>query len=156
MQPYCKPCDKERKQKHRAENIDRYIKNGKERYERTKKLVPEEQKIINRKEAARKLSEYYKKVRVPLSEEEIKRRKRENNLKYRLRNQDKLKERKKKYAKSEKAKEKARLKQKEQMKDAGFRIMKNLRGRVYVALKRGCKSISTMELLGCTIDEFKA
>lgn len=156
LQPYCKPCDKARKESHRKENIDKYVQKGKERYERTKKLVPPEQKIINRKEAAKKISEYYKRVRVHLSEDEIKRRKRQNNINYMLRHKDTLKEKKKKYAKSEKAKERARQKQAEQMSDIGFRMKKNLRGRVYVALKRGCKSIGTMELLGCTIDEFKS
>jgi hypothetical protein len=155
LQPYCKPCDAERKRLHREKNLERIRQKSKERYEKTKKLVPLEQKIINRKEAARKMSEYHKRTRIPMSEEEKKRRKRENGIKYRLKHKDSLKERKKKYTRTEEAKRRIREKIAEQMKDVGFRVKKNLRGRVYVALKRGCKSLKTMELLGCTIDEFK-
>ena len=38
--------------------------------------------------------------------------------------------------------------------DHTFRLTKNLRCRVNLALKGKCKSKSTMELIGCTIDEF--
>jgi hypothetical protein len=41
------------------------------------------------------------------------------------------------------------------MSNIEFRIKKNLRGRIYVALKRGVKSDSTMNLLGCDIILFK-
>jgi len=37
--------------------------------------------------------------------------------------------------------------------DADFRLRKNLRKRVWDALKGNCKSASTMKLIGCTIEE---
>ena len=77
LQPYCKPCDADRKRQYTLRNAERVKQKSKERYERTKKLVPPEQKIINRKEAAKKLSEYFKSKRPPISEEERRAKKRE-------------------------------------------------------------------------------
>lgn len=39
--------------------------------------------------------------------------------------------------------------------DSSYRILKNLRVRIWDALKGYCKSAHTMELVGCTIEEFK-
>ena len=39
--------------------------------------------------------------------------------------------------------------------DISFKIEANLRGRIYVALKRGVRSATTVELLGCSIEYFK-
>ena len=39
--------------------------------------------------------------------------------------------------------------------DVDYRIKKNLRGRIYKAIKRNSKSLSTMFLIGCSIEELK-
>ena len=39
--------------------------------------------------------------------------------------------------------------------DIDYRIKKNLRGRIYKAIKRNSKSTSTMILIGCSMDELK-
>lgn len=54
-----------------------------------------------------------------------------------------------------KGNEMAKAWQKKNMNNIEFRTKKRLRGRIYVALKRGIKSESTMKLLGCSIDYFK-
>lgn len=156
LQPYCKPCDKKRKEIHRLENIERYKNNHKEYYEKNKKLVDPVQKEINIKKSIEKLIEYNKANRKPkMPEEERKRRKRDCDRVYRIKNAEKIKEKKKEYYKG-RGLEQSREWQKRMMSNIEFRIKKNLRGRVYVALKRGVKSASTMELLGCTIEEFKS
>lgn len=45
--------------------------------------------------------------------------------------------------------------QKNSMNDPKFVLLKRLRGRIYAALKRGNKSDSTKNLLGCSLDFFK-
>ena len=53
-------------------------------------------------------------------------------------------------------KEKKRIYRKNKLKtDVNFRILSNLRIRLYYALKNNSKSKRTLELLGCTIDELK-
>lgn len=156
LQPYCKPCDAERKRKYILNNIEKVKAKRKERYEKNKVLVPEEIKKKNIEESVKKLILFNKTNKKKMSDEERKKRKRECDRAYRLKNKEKLKQKKKEYSTSEKEKEKARRRQSEKMSDIGFRIKKNLRGRVYVALKRGCKSISTMELLGCSVEEFRS
>lgn len=156
LQPYCKPCDKERKQKHRSENIDRYLRNGKNYYENNKKLADPIQKEINKKKNIERLVEYNKKNKKPkMSEEERKKRKADCDRKYRERLGEKLLQKKRDYYKKN-GLQKAKDWQKQMMSDLNFVTKKRLRGRVYVALKRGVKSAKTMELLGCTIDEFKS
>lgn len=39
--------------------------------------------------------------------------------------------------------------------DINFRIMENMRGRIYKALKSNSKSKKTIDLIGCTLDELK-
>ena len=40
--------------------------------------------------------------------------------------------------------------------DIGFKILYNLRGRIYLAIKHGYKVASTKDLVGCSIKELKA
>jgi hypothetical protein len=40
--------------------------------------------------------------------------------------------------------------------DTNFRLVYLLRGRIRTAIKKGCKSAQTMELLGCSIEEVKS
>ena len=40
--------------------------------------------------------------------------------------------------------------------DTNFRLVNVLRARVRIAIKKGCKSAQTMELLGCSIEEVKS
>lgn len=157
IQPYCKPCDAERKRYYNEKNKERLIIKYKENYEKNKKLVDPIQKEANIKKSIEKLIQYNRANRKPkISEEERKRRKSDCDRRYKLKNADRIKQIKKEKGSTEKEKEQARIRQKRNMSNIEFRIKKNLRGRVYVALKRGCKSLGTMELLGCTIEEFRA
>jgi len=156
LQPYCKPCDAERKKKHYTSNLSDIKTKHKEYYLKTRKILTPEQRaesmkgvIIKLKESARK----YWAVNT-MSLEERKKRKSDCDRKYREKNYDKIQEVKKRYYQL-KGREEKRLWQAKMMDKVEFRIKKNLRSRVYVALKRGIKSQSTMKLLGCTIEFFK-
>lgn len=158
LQPYCKPCDSERKKKHFRENIEQVKQRSVEYYLRTRVLLSPEQKEESRKSSIAKLKEAAKKYRegIPkISIEEKKRRKSECDKRYRENNKEKLDEKKKAYKATGRATETAKEWQARMMQTPEFRIKKNLRGRVYVALKRGIKTASTMDLLGCTIEHFK-
>lgn len=150
LQPYCKDCDKIRKGKWHEEN--REVVNDKRKVyyiEKIKPFVVKKPRVLMTKEE--KLS----KRRAYQSTPEFKLRKAEHDRIYRIKNELKLKSKKKQYYKSSNGLERAKAWQKKMMEDVGFRTKKRLRGRIYVALKRGVKSESTMELLGCTIEFFK-
>ena len=158
LQPYCKQCDKIRKQKHKEKNLERVKKKEHENYLKRRKLVPphiKKQNEIIRIENLKKASKKYLESLPKLTEEQKKQRRYESGKRYREKNKDKILNNKNKYIRSKEGKIKAAEWQSKMMSNIGFRINKNLRGRVYVALKRGCKSDTTMNLLGCTIDEFK-
>lgn len=75
---------------------------------------------------------------------------------YRKANKEKIRVQKKAYYQANKEKTIASILtyQKNKHKtDPTYRLVKNLRSRVHMALKGKCKSKSTMELIGCTIDE---
>lgn len=157
LQPYCKPCDSERKKKHYIENIDKYKQSQKIRYELTKVIVPEEKKRESRIRSTNALIEAgraYNKDK-KMTPDEKKRRKSESDKKYRENNLEKIKAKKRAYQDSGRATEMAKKWQAKKRSDLNYVTKKRLRGRIYVALKRGIKSQYTMELLGCTIDEFK-
>lgn len=165
LQPYCKHCDSIRK---------------KQFYEKTKTCgtrkirTEEEKRILNikrAKEYASKNSEkllankkrYYQDNKERFKEYRIKRRADPNHLRrlselgkiYREKNVQKIIANKQAYQNCGRATEVAKMWQAKQMDNIEFRLKKNLRGRIYVALKRGVKSEPTMKLLGCTIDKFK-
>lgn len=148
LQPYCKPCDTIRKKKHSEKNKEYLIKKRKQYYIDNK--ADFSKKAAERKALKPKKERVYNRM----SDEEKKKRKKESSKRYRERNVDKLREIKREYNKRI-GNQRKKESQKRMMSNIDFRIKKNLRGRVYVALKRGIKSQPTMSLLGCTIDEFK-
>lgn len=157
LQPYCKPCDSERKKKHRSKNIERITAKSKERYLSNRVLLSPQERKKTQQIVTSKLNAFNK-ARTGASKftaEEKKIKKYLSDKNYRERNAAKIRENKKKYNETI-GLEKKKKWQQEKMLDVNFRITKNLRGRIYVALKRGVKSDPTMKLLGCTIDEFKA
>jgi len=75
---------------------------------------------------------------------------------YKSRNYDELKKKALDYSRRPDIKLKTRTRKKNRLKlDIKYRIAENLRRRVSLALKGLNKSASTMELLGCTAQEFK-
>jgi len=156
LQPYCKPCDSERKKRHYLENREKYKDAHKTYYELNKVAISDEQKAESRIRSNMALVQagiaYNKAKKLPL--EEKKKRKSENDRRYRERNAEKLKVKKNEYYKRVGLQRRKEW-QAEMMKNPEFRLTKNLRGRIYVALKRGVKSAPTMELLGCSIEYFK-
>lgn len=158
LQPYCKSCDSERKKQWEIENGEHVKNKRKEYYLATRVLVDPKQKEINKKIVIDKLRAgaiKYIESMPKLSAEEKKNRKSERDKKYREKYKDKVIENKRKYQESGRAAEMAKKWQAKQMNNIEFRTKKRLRGRIYVALKRGVKSQGTMELLGCTIEQFK-
>ncbi|HEY8687738.1 MAG TPA: hypothetical protein VIM07_00775 [Chitinophagaceae bacterium] len=154
-QPYCKLCDAERKRKYCEENKTR-LKEKSRNYYLDKR---ENLSVIGKAERAAKRPETLKRMRSlidakKMSPEERKIRKSECDKRYRENNKEKILEMKKRHY-ALKGNEQAKAWQKKMMNDIGFRIKKNLRGRIYVALKRGVKSESTVNLLGCSIEQFK-
>lgn len=61
LQPYCKPCDAERKKKHRIENLDYQKEKGRVYYEQNKEVIIEKQKkyVIKNREAVRRRASQY-------------------------------------------------------------------------------------------------
>jgi hypothetical protein len=153
LQPYCKSCDSIRKEKHRKDNNDRYKKLALINYHKNKTLLSDEQKKIGKENRKVKMAVYYDNTR--MSPEEKKAKIAACNKSYRERNKEKIIEKRRSYKLSGRATETAKAWQKKQMYKPEFKIKKNLRGRIYVALKRGIKTAATMDLLGCTIEEFK-
>ena len=147
LQPYCKPCDAERKRKYHVENIDKISSKRTQYYNDNKDKILQREK--NRRMTIPKKPRVYNRMSV----EEKKRRKSISDKKYRENNKEKINIIKKEYYKKvglEKKKEWQR-----KMKDnISFNIKRRLRGRIYVALKKGVKSQRTMDLLDCSIDEF--
>lgn len=150
LQPYCKPCDYERKKKHTILNIES-VKEKKKTY-----YIENKHKIAERGKKRRKLKNVNKPPRIypKMSEEERKRRKSIFDKIYRENNYEKVKKKKKEYY-NKFGLEKAKEWQRRKSTDIEFKTKKRLRGRIYVALKRGIKSESTMTLLGCTIEFFR-
>lgn len=146
-QPYCKLCDSERKKKYLSENLYKSRESKKRYYNENRESILLKNKNKPKKEKVKR--EYTR-----ISDEEKKKRKKESSKRYRERNVEKLREIKREYNKRI-GNQRKKESQKRMMSNIDFRIKKNLRGRVYVALKRGVKSKPTMDLLGCTIEEFK-
>jgi len=148
LQPYCKPCDSERKRKWESENKSILKVKRNAYYEQTvkPKYIPHP-RTPKTKEQIRERQKLYS------NQPHVKIKKSLQDKKYKQKYPEKIK------ANREKNKEKALQHKKEwqrvMMNNLEFRIKKNLRSRIHVALKRGIKSLHTMELLGCSIDEFK-
>lgn len=158
LQPYCKPCDARRKKHWEGDNEEKVKIKRKQYYLSTRQLVAPEQKAINKKKVIEKLRAgaiRYIESMPKLSIEERKRRKSEGDKRYREKYKDKIIENKRKYQESGRATEMAKRWQAKQADNIDFKTKKRLRGRIYVALKRGVKSQGTMDLLGCSIEQFK-
>lgn len=154
-QPYCKSCDAERKRKYCQDNKPRLKDKHRNYYLENR----EQLSVKGKAERATNRPETLKRIRAlidakKMSPEERKRRKSECDKRYRQNNKEKILAGKRKHY-ALKGNEQAKAWQKKMMNDIGFRTKKRLRGRIYVALKRGIKSECTMQLLGCSIEYFK-
>lgn len=152
LQPYCKTCDEKRKKEWKNKNEDSIKLKNRLKYTEWRNANPVMPKIqkprkVDDREYIRQRNFKYR------STPEFKAKKSELDRKYREKNKETLTIKKKEYYQS-KGLQQAKDWQKRMMSDPEYRVKKNLRGRIYVALKRGVKSASTMKLLGCTIDEF--
>lgn len=198
-QPYCKPCDSDRKKNHRNQNIEQSILKSKQYYQQNKEVILEKCKeyalknkevisrrskiyveknkehireksrqynIINRNEVIRKNKERYygnheenllkqKKYRENRTPEQIAK-KREYDRNYKQVGKDTIN------AWKQKNKEKIRQRSRENARikmstDIQFKILKNLRSRIRIALLQynTCKSDTTKSLLGCDIPVFR-
>lgn len=150
LQPYCKDCDKKRKDIWRSVNIDSVKEKASVRYKGWKEKQPprvQKPRKEDDKEYVRQRGRTY------AQRPESKARKSDSDRRYREKNRDKLQLKKKEYYQTKGLEQKKEW-QRRAMSDPEFRITKNLRSRIHVALKRGIKSASTMQLLGCTIEQF--
>jgi len=149
LQPYCKPCDSLRKKGWEGSNKEQNRAKRKEYYlKKVKPFIVKKERILKPIEEIRARRLAYS--RLP----HVKIKKAECDRRYREKNKEAVKRRKKEYY-GKYGNEQAKAWQRKQMNNPEFRIKKNLRGRIYVALKREVKSDSTMALLGCTIEEFR-
>ena len=98
----------------------------------------------------------YKKEYYLKNKEKNKEKIKEYDKEYRLKNKEKLKEYKKAYHSRPEFKERRRNRDNNRYKtDINFRILSICRTRLSHALKGNSKSASTMELIGCTVDELR-
>jgi hypothetical protein len=149
FQPYCKTCDSERKKSWEHENKERLTLHRRRYYiEKVKPLFVPKGRVLKSAEEKQKSRVRYRNL------PEVKAKKSSADKKYRENNYSKIKARKKEYYDT-KGLEQAKAWQKKMSSNIEFNTKKRLRGRIYVALKRGIKSESTMNLLGCSIDQFK-
>lgn len=157
LQPYCKPCDSIRKRGWEAENKETLKGKRSDYYLKTRVLVSNEQKELSKAKVISKLREGAKKYWLvnQMTPEEKKKRKSDCDKRYREINHEKIKAKREEYKNSGKGCEKSKAWQAKMMGNIEFRLKKNLRGRIYVALKKSVKSDTTMNLIGCSIDFFK-
>ena len=156
LQPYCKPCDSQRKKGWASENADLVKDRAREYYETNKDQIAakgKQERLVKRPETLKRIRAFIDAKKMPIQEK--KRRKSECDRRYREKTAETLKAKKKAYGTSEIGRKKAREWQERKMADPDFVTKKRLRGRIYVALKRSVKSESTMKLLGCSIEFFK-
>lgn len=150
LQPYCKPCDNERKNKHRLENIDRYREKAINQYYKHRVLQPSRPFKKDDPEYIKQRNRNY------IERPDVKVKKSASDKKYRENNAERVRQNKMEYKQSGRALLMAKEWQARQRNKIEFVTKKRLRGRIYMALKRGVKSESTMSLLGCTIEYFKS
>lgn len=196
LQPYCKPCDAERKKKHCLKNRDKISQKSKKYCQDNKDIIAENKKLyyLKNTEKIKGRRTIYKKV----NSDKIK----ESNKKYKNKNSELLKEKrkqeylknresylakfkiyrdnrteedlaiKKQYNKEYKIKNKEnhnkwkqeniesirkskREAQKRSMIDPNYRLIKNFRSRIRIALKGILKTDTSINILGCDIEFFK-
>lgn len=149
LQPYCKPCDTIRKRKY-VENNKNKVKEYSSNYYQNNK-----QQISDNRKNARMQYRIENPIQPKPKKELDKDKKRDYMRNWRLSNKDKLKKYSEIHFTYSKRKEYKKKYQQEQMSKPEYVLLKRLRSRIYVALKRGVKSETTMSLLGCSIDFFK-
>jgi hypothetical protein len=149
FQPYCKPCDTIRKRNYAEKNQSRVKEYHLTYYENNKGIIREREK--NKRTKYRIENPIHHKPKKELDNEK----KRDYMRNWRLANKDKLKKYSEIHFTYEKRKEYKKKYQREQMNKPEYVLLKRLRGRIYMALKRGVKSETTISLLGCSIDFFK-
>jgi hypothetical protein len=153
LQPYCKPCDADRKRRHFEKNRDREMAKRKQHYEANK------EEILQREKERRAAKPKPPKVPRPrMSEEERKRRKSECDRRYRERNADKVKQRKSEHYERIGREQRRVWGNRAMATNPYYRLARNIRTRIRCALKpsNAYKADRTEELLGCTISEFHA
>lgn len=121
------------------------------RYDPVKKR---ESYLRNREKILAKKKEYQKKNSKAITE-----RRREYNKKYKEENREKIREYHRKRYQNPEVKARALKRERERVaNDPAFRLRKNLKSRIYIALKKGLgtKSESTITLLGCSVEDLKS
>src|SRR3990167_543512 len=126
-----------RMKKYYLKNREKFLKLNKEYYLKNKVKIAERNKEYQR-ENATKIAEYHKKYRLENKNEIA-----EHMKEYRLKNKEKRRMRANKYYTVK------------YQSNISYKLSKNLRTRLYLALKRNQKAGSAVRDLGCTIDEFK-
>ena len=178
LKHWCKGCCKVYSKKHRTENKDKILEQQKKyRNENREKLREGYTKHYYRNRD--KILESQKKDRIKNKEKHSKKAK-----KYRIKNRGEIIERRKKHYAKNKQKIRARNEKwatenrvwvreyrkkyqienrearreytrKRLLNDMNFKLALTLRTRIRTAIKKGYKNTSSMELLGCTIEELK-
>ena len=166
-QPYCKPCDKERKQTHRYKNICSYQAKSKEHYLVNRDEILNKEKEKRRGVSERKQIEKLKwqqdhQEEIALKMIRIKEKKREYQRKYRLEGRYKDRYNPKEYGKIYRENnteyirhKKAEYQKKRRHKDATFKAIESLKSRMRISVIKGYKSAKSKELLGCDYDHLK-
>jgi hypothetical protein len=130
LHPRCRSCEKKRKQEWSNKNKKRLKANNKKYYQENKEYIKQ------------KTTTYYKENREEVLEKQ---------KLYASKNKDKIKEYKKQWSASTRQDRIERYHS-----DANYRLKINCRNRIAHAMRNnGVKSASTMELVGCSIDELK-
>lgn len=143
---------KEANKKYRIKNIDKIRGRKKEFYTRNRDSILQEKKeyldknrneINSRRKVYRDISKEKLSLNNKLAYEKNKEKYLKNNKKYRKANADKLREKKRKYLRDRYAK------------DFVYRLTKNMRRRIGLALNGTVKSDRTTSLLGCSVEQLK-
>jgi hypothetical protein len=129
----CKECRKKSTEQYRCRN-EAKIKEQKRNYRNNNKVEIKKQQKNHYEANKEKIMKMHEVYRLNNKEEISKQRK-----KYKIINKDKIN-----HYVSNKLKE-----------DINFKLSKNIRNRMLIALKRNSKSDKTFNLLGCTIDQLK-
>ena len=138
--------NKEKRKKYRLKNKEKLKEYDKEYRLKNKEKIKEY--YLKNKE---KLKEYDKEYRLKNKEK-----KKECGKEYYLKNKEKIKEKRKEYNSKPETQELIRNRMNNRYNtDINFRILAICRARLFQALKGNSKSASTMELIGCTVDELR-
>lgn len=160
-QPYCKPCDSERKKRHTEENRDVVMAKKRAYTDKNREAINEKNKEYYRANSD-KVKEYQKRY-AKESAHVIKARYEKKKERDRIIRESKKEERE---ALSAKKRDAAKIRKREKRRlwcnmksatDVNFRLLKNVRGRIrFALLSQNTKKLhKTEEILGCSIPELK-